>query len=84
MAPNPDTEHARQSEGSTNTFWILIVSTAVAAAIAIAGYVYVFSTPNTALRDQGGDVVAPQSAEGEEGGASAEASASEGDAASPE
>lgn len=42
-------EEARQSEGSRNTFRVLLLSTAVAVGLAIVGYVYVMSSSSDEL-----------------------------------
>lgn len=51
MPPEKETESARQSDRDRSTFVILIISTLVAALIAIGAYLYVSSTENEELRD---------------------------------
>lgn len=53
MSENRNADEARQSEGGKGTFVVLIVSTTIAAAIAIGAYFYVFGADN---EDLDGDV----------------------------
>lgn len=50
MSPERTTNQTRQADRRKDSFVILIISTAIAAALAIGAYFYVFSESNEDLR----------------------------------
>lgn len=60
MTEKRDADEARQAEYGKRTFVVLIISTAVAAVIAIGAYLYVFGEENE-------DLTAPIPEAGDEG-----------------
>ncbi len=49
MSPEPTATGARQGERGKSMLWVLLISTLVAAALAVGAYLYVFNTDDTEL-----------------------------------
>lgn len=49
MSPEPTATGARQGERGKSMLWVLLISTIVAAALAVGAYLYVFNTDDELL-----------------------------------
>jgi len=49
MAPEPTATSARQGERGKSMLWVLLISTLVAASLAVGAYLYVFAADDETL-----------------------------------